>query len=184
MEAPRSHPAALPRSRTWLTVGDIDRLCAAVEAELAADTPGDAVTDLAACAHRARRELGWRNRRVSRIWHLAAEGLRLMGDCPQAAEFYRDLLNDAPAPTTPAALADRTRWSLRLAECRLLSGDTAQAVAVLREAGPVIARLPDDVAGAVREARDELEIDVVERSTEPGIDKLLRSFRERPFHDG
>ncbi|UGQ11270.1 serine/threonine protein kinase [Yinghuangia sp. ASG 101] len=171
-------PVAPPRPPTWLTAGDIDRLCASVEAELAADAPGDAVAALADCAHRARTELGRRNRRVVRMWRLAAEGLRLVGSCHRAAEFYRDLRDDAPAVSTPSGLADRTRWALRFAECRLLSGEIAEAVEVLREAGPMIARLPDEISRPVREARDELEIDVLERSTEPGIDKLLRSFHD------
>lgn len=175
---------AVAPSRSWLTVGEIDRMCAMVEAELAADDPDepddsdDAVRRLVDCAPRARAELGFRNARVVRIWGLAAEGLRLLGECGRAAEFYRDLLDDSSDARTPAALADRTRWALRFAECRLFFYEIAGAVEALREAAPVIARLPVDLAAPVREARSELEANVRECSTDPDIDELLRSFRD------
>ncbi|MER5601542.1 protein kinase, partial [Streptomyces sp. NPDC002265] len=71
----------------WLDARTVEQLCDKAEHEIQEDDPDETVRHLAELADRARTEWGSRRPLVRRIWELAAEGLRLTGDCGGAARL-------------------------------------------------------------------------------------------------
>jgi serine/threonine protein kinase len=151
----------------WLDAHAVERLCASAEREIHDGDPDDAVQRLADLADRARSEWGSRRPLVRRVWQLAAEGLRLAGDCGGAARLYQGIADDLVRGDGPQERADRTVLRLRVAECRLAFGEVEAAIGVVEAAGRVAAGLPASLAARVEEVRREVDTDVTERLAGP-----------------
>ncbi|OMI40255.1 serine/threonine protein kinase [Streptomyces sparsogenes DSM 40356] len=152
----------------WLNAHALEVLCAAAEREIHEGDPDDAVRHLAGLADRARAEWGSRRPLVRRIWELAAEGLRLAGDCGGAARFYQGIADDLIRGDGPQERADRAVLRLRVAECRLAFGEIEAAIGVVEVAGHVAAGLPMSLASQVEKVRREVDTDIAERLADPG----------------
>ncbi|MFF3497309.1 serine/threonine-protein kinase [Streptomyces sp. NPDC002795] len=170
--APAERPAAPPPSSSgyeeWLDAREIEGLCEAAEGEIDAGVPDDAVRRIAGLAHRVRKEWGSRRPLVQRVWSLAAEGLRLAGDCGAAADLYRGIADGLVHGDGPEARAERGILRLRVAECRLAFGEIEAAIGVIEETGYLAARLPAPLGARVDVVLREVELDVTERLAEPG----------------
>ncbi|MEU4083101.1 serine/threonine-protein kinase [Streptomyces aureus] len=180
--APLRHPQDRPAERRpqapaasascvgeeWLDVRAIEQLCDKAEQEIQEGDPDETVRHLAELADRARAEWGSRRPLVRRIWELAAEGLRLTGDCGGAARLYQGIAEELVHGDGPQERADRAVLRLRLAECRLAFGEIEAAIRVIEESGHIAAGLPGLLAARVEEVRREVDLDVTERLADPG----------------
>jgi hypothetical protein len=151
----------------------VESLCEEAQGEIDGGEPGAAVRRLAELAERARKEWGTRRRVVRRMWRLAAEGLRLAGDCGSAARLYQATADHLVRGEAPEDRAERAVLHLRAAECRLAFGEIAAAVATVDEAARVVAGLPDPLAAKVAEVRRQVEVDIDERSADPPSARVL-----------
>ncbi|WP_406351729.1 serine/threonine-protein kinase [Streptomyces sp. NBC_00658] len=152
----------------WLDARVVERLCEAAEHEIQEGDPEDAVRRLGDLAVRARVEWGSRRPLVRRVWELAAEGLRLAGDCGGAARLYHGIAADLVHGDGPQERADLAILRLRVAECRLAFGEIEAAIGAIEAAGHVAAGLPEPLATRVEEVRHEVDLDVTERLADPG----------------
>jgi hypothetical protein len=75
----------------WLDRAEVEELYESASAVVAAGKPAEAVRRLAGLAARARDEWGVRLPLVARVWQVAADGLRLAGECGEAAALYDGL---------------------------------------------------------------------------------------------
>ncbi|MGW6092849.1 serine/threonine-protein kinase [Streptomyces sp. NPDC055157] len=166
-ERPTRVPATSRRDDEWLDVRDVERLCDRARRELGDEEPGPALGRLAELAPRVRQEWGSRRPLVRDVWLLAAEGLRLLGDCGGAAELYDGLVGGLVRGDTPPDHAQRAVLALRAAECRLAFGEISASLTVLDEAKDLAAVLPVEQAAWVEKVLREVELDVAERCAEP-----------------
>jgi serine/threonine protein kinase len=148
----------------WLDPQDIERLCHQARDELLDGSPDEAVRRLAELAPRVREEWGHRSL-VREVWLLAAEGLRLAGDCGGAAPLYDELAHRLVRGDTPHERAERAVLRLRAAECRLAFGEIAAALTVIDETRTLTATLPAAQASRVDQVCREVAVDVAERSS-------------------
>ncbi|MEV7234109.1 serine/threonine-protein kinase [Streptomyces sp. NPDC051020] len=170
-EQPTRAPAPSRRDDEWLDVRDVERLCEAARRELHDGEPGAAVGRLAELAPRVRVEWGAKRPLVRDVWLLAAEGLRLLGDCGGAAGLYDGLGRELVCGDAPRDRAERAVLALRAAECRLAFGEISAALVVLDETKALAAALPAPQAAWVEQIRSEVELDVSERCAEPGSEQ-------------
>lgn len=164
---PQPVPTAFEADDEWLDVPAVERLCDAAEQEIQEGDPDEAVRRLAQLAPRARQEWGARRPLVRRIWDLAADGLRIAGDCGGAAHLYESIADDLVRGEGPRERADQTVLRLRVAECRLAFGEIEAAIRVVEEAGYLAAGLPAPLAAQVEEVRREVDLDLTERLAGP-----------------
>ncbi|MRH92121.1 protein kinase [Nocardia sp. SYP-A9097] len=151
-----------PESSGWLKVRLVEQDCEDAERELAAFEPGPAVARLAEIAIAARREWGPARPLVRRVWRLAAEGLRVLGDCGRAAPLYQQMAEDLAHSRDPRDQAAALIWRLRVAECRLPFGNGDLAVETLRETVTAAEALPERDAEMVRAICRELDTNLTE----------------------
>lgn len=151
-----------PESSGWLKVRGVEQACEDAERELAAFEPGPAIAGLADIAIAARREWGSARPLVRHVWRLAAEGLRILGDCGRAAPLYQQMADDLAHSRDPQDQATALIWRLRVAECRLPFGESDLAVETLREAVAAAATLPPQEAETVRAIYRELDTNLNE----------------------
>ncbi|MEV5796601.1 serine/threonine-protein kinase [Streptomyces collinus] len=166
----RSQPPAASASdgdEEWLDARAVERLCDKAEHEIQEGDPDETVRHLAALAGRARMEWGSRRPLVRRVWELAAEGLRLTGDCGAAARLYQGVALELVHGDGPQQRADRAVLRLRVAECRLAFGEIEAAIQTIEEAGRIAAGLPGLLATRVEDVRREVDLDVTERLADP-----------------
>ncbi|MGW0419158.1 serine/threonine-protein kinase [Streptomyces sp. NPDC003015] len=161
-------PAVSCTDEEWLDARTVERLCDKAEQEIQAGDPDETVRHLAQLTGRARTEWGSRRPLVRRLWELAAEGLRLTGDCGGAARLYQAIAEELVHGDGPQERADRAVLRLRIAECRLSFGEIEAAIRVIDEAGRIAAGLPGLLAVRVEEVRREVDLDVTERLADPG----------------
>lgn len=151
----------------WLDRAEVEELCEAASAEIAAGNPADAVRRLAGLAPRARAEWGVRRPLVSRVWRVAADGLRLAGQCGEAATLYDGLAGDLVPSRGDDGVLARATARLRAAECRLAYGRPDAALRVLDECRSLAATLPEAMAAKLIEVCDEVAVDLDERGAGP-----------------
>lgn len=163
-----AHVAATPApDGEWLDARLVKEICAEAEHELRAGDPDRAVRHLVELAGRARAEWGARRPLVRRVWELAAEGLRLTGDCGGAARLYRGIAADLVHGEGPQERADLAVLRLRIAECGLAFGDIEAAIGTVEDAGRVAAGLQTPLAERVENVRKEVDLDITERLADP-----------------
>ncbi|WP_327393172.1 serine/threonine protein kinase [Streptomyces sp. NBC_01186] len=165
---PRVSVSTTPgRDGEWLDARSVERVCEEAECELVRGSPDAAARHLTELADRARAEWGSRRPLVRRVWELAAEGLRLSGDCGGAARLYQGIADDLIRGEEPQERADRMMLRLRVAECRLAFGEIEAAIGTVEDAGRVAAGLPTPLAGEVEDVRREVDLDITERLAGP-----------------
>ncbi|RMI32693.1 serine/threonine protein kinase [Nocardia stercoris] len=167
-----------PAARTWLRARDVEQECAAAERELAAGEPGSATNRLVDIAAAARREWGPTRLLVRRVWQLAAEGLRVLGDCGRAVTFYQQMSDDLERNRDPADQAAAMIYKLRIAECRLPFGDGNFAIETLADIATRIPTLPASAAHDVRAVWSELETNLDELGYKSPVQKMPRPSQE------
>jgi len=156
----------------WLKVRVIEKDCEEAEQELAVGDPGPAIAHLADIAIAARREWGSARPLVRKVWQLAAEGLRILGDCGRAAPLYQQMADDLANSQDLQDQATVLIWLLRVAECRLPFGDSDLALETLREATMAAKALPVQAADEVREVCQELKTDLNESGHSAEVQRL------------
>ncbi|MEV5486974.1 protein kinase [Streptomyces bobili] len=172
-QRPQTPPASVScADAEWLDARAVERLCEQAEREIQEGDPDETVRHLAELADRARTEWGSRRPLVRRIWELAAEGLRLTGDCGTAARLYQGVAEELVHGDGPQERADRAVLRLRVAECRLAFGEIEAAIRAIEEAGRTAAGLPSLLAARVEEVRREVDLDVTERLADPGATQV------------
>lgn len=106
-ERPTRVPATARRDDEWLDARYVERLCDTARRELGNAEPGPALGCLAELAPRVRQEWGSRRPLVRDVWLLAAEGLRLLGDCGGAVELYDGLVGELVRGDAPPGHVQR-----------------------------------------------------------------------------
>ncbi|MFQ6230117.1 serine/threonine-protein kinase [Nocardia sp. NPDC002869] len=141
---------------SWLKKSEVRALCDEAEQELADGQPGEALESLARSADTIRKEWGPRRPEARRARFLAAEGLRVRGECGDAEQLYREIAADLAGGSSPEERKAAAIALIRAAECGLAFGRSGQALRTLAEQDATIAGLPDPIAAAVREVWSEL----------------------------
>ncbi|MFJ9369831.1 serine/threonine-protein kinase [Nocardia sp. NPDC101769] len=160
-------------SPMWLKRSDIRDLCTRAEHELDAGLPADALHSLAAVAEAVRKQWGPHRAEARRARLLAAEGLRLEGECGRAEELYTQIAHDLAADRTSEAAMTATLCRLRAAECGLAFGRSEPALTALVEGHAAIACLSGGLAAPIREAWSELVTYLRELRYGPEVEKVL-----------
>ncbi|MEU1995506.1 serine/threonine-protein kinase [Nocardia gamkensis] len=169
--------ASRPRpSSTWLKRSDVRELCADAEQELAAGNPGAALAALAASADAIRKQWGPRREEARRARFLAAEGLRVQGECGRAEDLYRQIADDLDGGATVEDLVAVAICTLRAAECGLAFGNSDPALSALGELDATIAVLPAERAGEVRAVWSELVTNLRELKYVEQVEGVLRDL--------
>lgn len=122
-----------PDAEEWLDPSEVAGLCDAASLEVEENAPAEAVGRLAELAPRVRAEWGVRRPVVARVWRIAAEGLRLAGECGDAARLYDGPAGELEPGDGENAVAARAVAQLRAAECRLAFGEIDAALRVIEE---------------------------------------------------
>ncbi|MFF8841408.1 serine/threonine-protein kinase [Streptomyces sp. NPDC015127] len=151
----------------WLDGAEVEELYESASAEVAAGKPAEAVRRLAGLAARARDEWGVRRPLVARVWQVAADGLRLAGECGEAATLYDGLAGGLGPVGGDEGLLARATARLRAAECRLAFGQLDAAVRELDECRRLAMTLPETLARQLTEVCDEVAVDIDERVAGP-----------------
>lgn len=161
-----------PARSGWLRVRSVEEDCEEGERELIAGDPGPALARLADMATAARNQWGPARPLVRRAWRLAAEGLRIVGDCGRAAILYQQMSDDLVRSYDSRDQATALVWRLRVAECRLPFGDSALALETLYEAVTATAALPEQAAREVTDLCQELETQLTELNHTADVQQL------------
>ncbi|MGW1541385.1 hypothetical protein ACWCPM_14305 [Streptomyces sp. NPDC002309] len=156
-----------PEAEEWLDPSDVADLCDAASREIEENAPAEAVGRLAELASRVRAEWGVRRPVVARVWRIAAEGLRLAGECGDAAKLYDGLAGELEPGDGENAVAARAVARLRAAECRLAFGEIDAALRVITDCLSLAGELPAQLAKRITDVCSEVTVDVEERCADP-----------------
>lgn len=170
---PTASASAESESVDWLKVRGVEADCQQGEQELAAGDPGPVLARLADLAAAARKQWGPARPLVRQVWRLAAEGLRILGDCGRAATFYQQMVDDLARSRAPEDQATALVWRLRVAECRLPFGDTDFALETLFEVATAARALSSEPSGRVQDVCRELETELDELGHGADVQRLL-----------
>ncbi|MFG2452672.1 protein kinase [Streptomyces sp. NPDC048512] len=169
--SPRTSPTGpgrpAPDAEEWLDPSEVADLCDAASLEIEENAPADAVGRLAELAPRVRAEWGVRRPVVVRVWRIAAEGLRLAGECGGAARLYDGLAGELGPGDGENAVAARAVARLRAAECRLAFGEIDAALRVIADCLSLAGELPAQLAERITDVCSEVTVDVEERCADP-----------------
>ncbi|MBF6323883.1 serine/threonine protein kinase [Nocardia cyriacigeorgica] len=172
---PGPAPAPRPRvSSTWLKRSEVRKLCVAAERELVTGSPGTSLAALAESADAIRKEWGPRREEARRARFLAAEGLRIQGECGRAEDLYRQIADDLEGGTTVDDQVTVAICRLRAAECGLAFGNSEPALTTLGELDSTIAALSPESAGEVRAVWAELVTYLRELKYVEQVEDVLR----------
>ncbi|MCS7484810.1 serine/threonine-protein kinase [Umezawaea endophytica] len=167
-----------PKSAEWLKVRGVEADCEQGEQELTTGDPGPALARLADLAAAARKQWGPARPLVRQVWRLAAEGLRILGDCGRAATFYQQMLDDLAHSRSPQDQATALIWRLRVAECRLPFGDSDFALETLFEVATAGRALSSQTARGVQDVCRELETELNELGHSVEVQRLLKRLEQ------
>ncbi|MFC8383569.1 serine/threonine-protein kinase [Nocardia sp. NPDC057272] len=161
---------------SWLKRSEVRKVCDAAEQEIAIGDPGPALESLADLAEAIRKEWGPRREEARRARFLAAEGLRILGECGRAWQLYLQIADDLVGSATVGDGITVAICRLRAAECGLAFGEGGPALRLIAELNPTIVALPAVEAREVRAVWLELVTYLRELRYGSQVDDVLREL--------
>lgn len=171
-------PARSRRAGTWISRRNVEGVLAEVGRELAEGWAGPATERLAELLPIARRQFG-ADSLVRRARRACADSLRIAGDCVRAGVLYRQQVDDLGQTTDPTAQAEKLTALLRVAECRIPSGEIDAALDGLRDVAGAVGALPDGLAEQVTSHCEELGVELTELRHGAEVNEILALLRRR-----
>lgn len=166
------------RAVTWVSRRNVEEVLAEVGEELAEGRAGPATERLAEILPAARREFG-ADPLVRRARRACADSLRIAGDCGRAGDLYRQQADDLGRASDPAARAERLVALLRVAECRIPSGEIDAALDGLRDVMGEVVALPAELAEPIVVLCEDLGVELSELRRETEVNEILAPIRRR-----
>ncbi|MER6173963.1 serine/threonine-protein kinase [Streptosporangium sp. NPDC001681] len=166
------------RAATWVSRRNVEEVLAEVGEELAEGRAGPATERLAEILPAARRDFG-ADPLVRRARRACADSLRIAGDCGRAGDLYRQQADDLGRASDPAARAERLVALLRVAECRIPSGEIDAALDGLRDVVGEVVALPTELAEPVVVLCEDLGVELSELRRETEVNEILAPIRRR-----
>ncbi|MFI7534886.1 serine/threonine-protein kinase [Streptosporangium sp. NPDC049376] len=173
--------AQVARSRrggAWISRRSIEDALAEVVGELAEGQAGPATERLAGILPAARRQFGT-DPLVMDARTVCADSLRVAGECLRAEDIYRQQVDDLGRSADPRDQAGRLTALLRVAECRIPSGEIAAALEGLRTVVGVVGTLPAGLADPIVVHCEELGVELDELGFDAEVNEILAPLRRR-----